>query len=195
MSRPGKIERKTNETNISVKIDLDGTGIFNIRTGLGFLDHMLAQTAKHGFLDTEIACSGDLEVDCHHLAEDTGIALGAAFAQALGTKESIRRYGSAIVPMDDALALCSLDFSGRAYLAFDCEFTAQKLGDLDAEMVQDFFSAFCANAGANIHIKMLAGQNNHHMAEAIFKAFGQAIEQAVARDPRITGVRTTKGIL
>ena len=195
MSRSAVIERKTRETDITVKIDLDGTGLFDIKTGVGFLDHMLAQTMRHGFIDAEIRCSGDLDVDCHHLAEDAGIALGAAFAEALGSKIGIRRYGSAIVPMEDALALCGLDFSGRPYLAFDCAFTAQKLGDLDAETIEEFFRAFCVNAKADIHIKMLEGKNNHHMAEAVFKAFGRAIEQAAALDPRISGVRSTKGIL
>ncbi|MCL2352400.1 MAG: imidazoleglycerol-phosphate dehydratase HisB [Firmicutes bacterium] len=195
MSRIGKIERKTNETNVSVRIELDGAGIYTIKTGVGFLDHMLAQTARHGFIDAEIACSGDLEVDCHHVVEDTGICLGLAFAKALGAKEGIRRYGSATVPMDEALALCAIDFSGRPYLAFNCAFAPGKLGDMDAEMVEEFFRAFCVSAGANLHIKSLAGKNGHHMAEAVFKAFGQALEQAVTRDLRILGARSTKGIL
>ncbi|MCL2461292.1 MAG: imidazoleglycerol-phosphate dehydratase HisB [Defluviitaleaceae bacterium] len=195
MTRAATVERKTNETDIHVAINLAGSGTYNVQTGIGFFNHMLTQTIRHGFLDAEIISSGDIHVDCHHLVEDTGIVLGQAFAKALGSKDGAHRYGSAIVPMEDALALCAVDLSGRPYLFFDCHFTLHKLGDLDTEMIEEFFRAFCLNAGVNLHIKMLAGKNNHHMAEAIFKAFGQAIEQAVTVDPRIVGARSTKGIL
>ena len=195
MSRSASITRDTNETHIKVGLNLDGSGEFTIDTGIGFFDHMLAQTARHGFLDLTIQCAGDLQIDTHHTVEDVGIALGCSFARALGGKEGISRYGSGIVPMDEALALCAIDFSGRPYLAFDAGFTVQRVGDLDSEMIEEFFRAFAANAGCALHVKLLAGRNNHHMAEAVFKAFGQAVEQAVSFDPRITGPRSTKGVL
>ena len=195
MNRGALVERSTNETNITIKLYLDGSGIYSIETGIGFFDHMLAQLSRHGFLDITINCSGDLNVDTHHTAEDTGIALGMAFSQALGGKEGIRRYGSSFVPMDESLALCAIDFSGRPYLSYDAQFTTLRIGDLDSEMIEEFFRAFAVYAKCTLHIKLISGKNNHHMAEAIFKAFGQAIDQAVSLDSRIQGPRSTKGVL
>ncbi|MDR2649976.1 MAG: imidazoleglycerol-phosphate dehydratase HisB [Clostridiales bacterium] len=195
MSRTAEIERNTNETKIKVELNLDGGGLYRIETGIGFFDHMLAQTARHGFLDLTLKCSGDLNVDTHHTVEDAGIALGMAFAAALGDKGGICRYGSKITPMDESLALCALDFSGRPFLSFDVAFPVPRIGDLDTEMIEEFFRAFTVQAGCTLHIKLLSGGNTHHMAEVVFKAFGQAIDQAVSADPRITGPRSTKGVL
>ena len=195
MSRSASVRRDTNETHVEVDLNLDGVGGFDIDTGIGFFDHMLAQIARHGFLELTVKCAGDLNVDTHHTIEDVGISLGDAFSRALGGKEGISRYGSRIVPMDESLAMCAIDFSGRAYLAYDAGFTVQRIGDMDTEMIEEFFRAFAVNAGCALHIKLLAGGNNHHMAEAIFKAFGQAVEQAAAFDQRITGPRSTKGTL
>ena len=195
MKRIALVERNTNETSITIKLDLDGSGTYSVKTGIGFFDHMLAQVSRHGFFDLTINCSGDLDVDTHHTAEDTGIALGMAFSQALGGKEGICRYGSAFVPMDESLALCAIDFSGRPFLAYDTQFTALRIGDLDSEMIEEFFRAFAIHAQCTLHIKLISGKNNHHMAEAVFKAFGQAIDQAVSPDRRIIGPRSTKGVL
>ena len=195
MNRIASVERDTNETKIQVKVDLDGSGIYSIQTGIGFFDHMLAQTARHGFLDVNINCAGDLNVDTHHTAEDVGIAFGMAVSQALGNKDGICRYGSKHVPMDESLALFVLDFSGRPFLSYDAGFTVPRIGDLDTEMIEEFFRAFSVHAYCALHIKLISGKNNHHMAEAIFKAFGQALAQAVSLDPRIIGPRSTKGVL
>ena len=195
MNRTAVVERVTYETRIKVELNLDGAGEYEIKTGIGFFDHMLVQTARHGFLDLNINCSGDLGVDTHHTVEDTGIALGTAFFKALGNREGISRYGFKIVPMDESLALCAIDFSGRPFLAYNASFTTSRIGDLDAEMIQEFFRAFTVQAMCTLHIKLISGINNHHMAEAIFKAFGQAIDQAAAVDPRIKGPRSTKGVL
>ena len=195
MKRRAVVSRDTNETKIKIELNLDGAGLYSIETGIGFFNHMLEQVAKHGFLDIDIQCSGDLQVDTHHSVEDVGIAMGMAFSQALGNKEGISRYGSKYVPMDESLALCALDFSGRPYLSFDARFTTARIGDLDVEMIEEFFRAFAVSAGCTLHIKLISGSNNHHIAEAIFKAFGQAIDQAVAIDQRIVGPRSTKGIL
>ena len=195
MSRSASIERITGETKIRVELNLDGAGTYDIETGVGFFDHMLIQAARHGFLDLTIKCSGDLNIDTHHTVEDVGIALGKAFSQALGKKEGICRYGSGTVPMDESLALCAIDFSGRPYLAYDAHFTVDRIGDLDTEMIGEFFRAFTVHAGCTLHIKMISSGNNHHMAEAVFKAFGQAVDQAVNIDPRISGLRSTKGSL
>jgi len=195
VKRRAVVSRDTNETKIKIDLNLDGAGIYSIETGIGFFDHMLAQVAKHGFIDIDIQCSGDLQVDTHHTVEDVGIAMGMAFSQALGSKDGISRYGSKHVPMDESLALCALDFSGRPYLSFDAGFTTPRIGDLDVEMIEEFFRAFSVSAGCTLHIKLISGSNNHHIAEAIFKAFGQAIDQAVALDQRIIGPRSTKGVL
>lgn len=173
MDRIASIKRDTYETNINMTLNLDGSGENDIDTGIGFFDHMLSHISKHGFMDIELSARGDLDVDCHHTVEDVGIVLGKCIAKALGDKSGIKRYGQAIVPMDEALILCAVDFSGRAYLNFDAEFTVSTLGMFDTEMVEEFFRAVSDNCGMNLHIKMLDGKNNHHIAEAIFKAFGQ----------------------
>lgn len=160
--------RQTKETTIQIKLNLDGTGKSDIHTGIGFFDHMLEGFSRHGFFDLDVKVQGDLEVDGHHSVEDTGIVLGAAIKDSLGDKAGIKRYGSAILPMDDALALCAVDLGGRPYFAFDCTFTADKVGGLDTELVREFFYALSYSAGMNLHIKMLSGINNHHMIEAVF---------------------------
>ena len=193
--RKATVQRKTSETDITVDFDLDGKGDSNIQTGIGFLDHMLTLFAKHGFFDLHVWAKGDLDVDCHHTVEDVGIAIGQALREALGTKEGIRRYGTMAIPMDETLMLCALDLSGRPYLNMEVAFTVPRLGALDTEMVGEFFYAVAANAGMNLHFKQLAGTNNHHLAESMFKAFGQALDQAVGIDGRIQGVRSSKGTL
>ena len=195
MSRSVVNERKTQETRIEIKLNLDGNGQYNIFTGVGFFDHMLSQFARHGFFDLTLNAEGDVDVDYHHTVEDVGIVIGNAISEALGTKEGIRRYGHVIIPMEDALVLCAADFSGRAYLNFDVKFSTERIGALETEMIEEFFRALCLHCGLNLHIKMLAGKNNHHIAEAIFKAFAKAIEQAVNIDKRIDGVLSTKGVL
>lgn len=195
MARTATINRRTRETDISVELNLDGTGVSRISTGIGFFDHMLEGFSKHGFFDLNCAVKGDLHVDGHHTVEDTGIVLGQAIAQAVGDKKGIRRYGSFILPMDDALALCAVDLCGRPYLNFDCTFPTEKVGELDTELVREFFYAVSYSAGMNLHIKMLDGINAHHMIEAMFKAFAKALDQAVGTDSRIPGVLSTKGSL
>ena len=194
-ARIGSIERKTRETDISVRICLDGTGIYDVQTGIGFFDHILQGFARHGFFDLKIAANGDLEVDGHHTVEDTGIVLWQAIAAALGTKEGIRRFGHFLLPMDDALVLCAVDLCGRPYLNFDYAFPAEKIGDLDTQLIREFFYALSWSAGMNLHIKVLDGINSHHVAEAMFKAFGKALDLAVSDEPRVTGVLSTKGML
>ena len=195
MERTATIERKTKETDISVTLNLDGTGTAEISTGIGFFDHMLEGFSKHGLFDLKCSVKGDLHVDGHHTVEDTGIVLGQAIARAAGDKKGIRRYGSFILPMDDALALCAVDLCGRPYLNFDCSFPVERVGELDTELVREFFYAVSYSAGMNLHIKMLDGINAHHMIEAMFKAFAKALDQAVGTDPRITDVLSTKGSL
>lgn len=195
MERSATITRTTKETDISVCFCLDGSGKSRIETGIGFFDHMLEGFARHGFFDLEIKVKGDLHVDGHHSVEDAGIVLGTAIKEALGDKAGIRRYGSCILPMDDALALCAVDLCGRPYFVFDCEFPVQKAGELDTELVREFFYAISYSAGMNLHIRMLSGINAHHMIEAIFKAFARALDQACAKDERIEGVLSTKGSL
>ncbi|PKM66302.1 MAG: imidazoleglycerol-phosphate dehydratase HisB [Firmicutes bacterium HGW-Firmicutes-2] len=189
------MNRKTNETNIEMKLNIDGSGQSTLKTGIGFFDHMLTHIAKHGFFDLEVTCEGDLEVDCHHSIEDIGIVLGKCIREAIGDKVGIKRYGSCILPMDETLVLCALDLSGRPYLNFDVALTALRLGDMDVEMVKEFFMAVAVHAGMNLHIKLLDGSNNHHIVEGIFKAFGNALDQATLLDPRIIGTRSTKGML
>lgn len=193
--RIAALTRKTKETDISVSINLDGTGKSQVNTGVGFFDHMLSGFSKHGFFDLKMQCDGDLEVDCHHTIEDCGIVLGNAVKEALGDKKGIRRFGSAILPMDETLVLCAIDLSGRPYLVFDGEFTAERVGYMDTEMVKEFFYAVSYSAGMNLHIKVLQPGNNHHMIEAMFKAFGRALDEAVSYDPRITDILSTKGSL
>lgn len=187
--------RKTKETDIKLTINLDGEGKNNIHTGVGFFDHMLDGFARHGLFDLDLQVTGDLEVDCHHTIEDTGIVLGQAIAKALGDKKGIKRYGSFLIPMDETLALCAIDLSGRPYLNFNAEFTVEKLEDFDTEMFREFFYAVSYSAGMNLHLKILDMGNNHHMAEALFKAFGKALDMAVAMEPRMNDVWSTKGSL
>ena len=195
MSRTASVERKTFETDIAVSIDLDGKGTSEIDTGIGFFDHMLQVFAKHGFFDLTCRVKGDLQVDGHHTVEDAGIVLGQAIAQAVGDKKGIRRFGYFILPMDDALALCAVDLCGRPYLNFECSFPVERVGELETELVREFFYALSYSAGMNLHIKMLSGINAHHMIEAMFKAFAKALDQAVSFDPRISDVLSTKGSL
>lgn len=195
MNRTAEITRTTKETDITLKLNLDGSGTADISTGIGFFDHMLEGFSRHGFFDLSCKVQGDLHVDGHHTVEDTGIVLGKAIAQAVGDKKGIRRYGSFILPMDDALALCAVDLCGRPYLNFDCTFPVERVGALDTELVREFFYAVSYSAGMNLHIKMLDGLNAHHMIEASFKAFAKALDQAVSLDPRITDVLSTKGSL
>ncbi len=193
--RTSTINRVTAETDIHLSLTLDCQEPSEIDTGIGFLDHMLTLFAKHGFMQLKIKAKGDLEVDSHHTAEDIGIVLGDAIKEALGTKEGIRRYGTMTLPMDETLMLCALDLSGRPYLNMDVTFTVPRLGTLDTEMIREFFYAVSVHAGMNLHFVQMAGSNNHHIAEAMFKAFGQAMDMAVTVDPRIQGVRSSKGSL
>lgn len=193
--RVATIERKTKETDISLTINLDGTGENEIATGIPFFDHMLNGFARHGLFDLRVRVKGDLEVDCHHTVEDTGIVLGEAIAQALGDKAGIKRYGSFLLPMDETLALCAIDLSGRPYLNYDVCFTTEQIGTLDTEMIREFFYAVSYSAAMNLHVKILDGINNHHMAEALFKAFGKALDAATMEEPRLSGVWSTKGTL
>lgn len=195
MERNASVARKTKETDIKLTLNLDGSGKSSIETGIGFFDHMLEGFSRHGFFDLVIKIKGDLHVDGHHSVEDAGIVLGTAIKEALGDKAGIRRYGSSILPMDDALAMCAVDLCGRPYFAFDCEFTVDRAGDLDTELVREFFYAVSYSAGMNLHIKMFSGINNHHMIEAIFKAFARALDEATGKDERITDVLSTKGSL
>ena len=195
MERVAECRRCTKETEISVKLNLDGTGKFSIDTGVGFFDHMLEGFAKHGFFDLEIRVKGDVHVGAHHTVEDTGIVLGQAFASALGDKEGISRFGYFILPMDDALVLAALDISGRTYFAFEAELPAEKLGTMETETVREFFMGFASGLGMNLHIRQLAGLNTHHIVEAMFKAVAKAMDLAVKKDERIEGVLSTKGTL
>ena len=195
MGRTAELKRTTKETDISIKIALDGEGKSQIDTGIGFFNHMLEGFAKHGFFDLAVSVKGDLDVDGHHTVEDTGIVLGTAIKDAVGDKKGIRRYGYFILPMDDALALCAVDLCGRPYLQFDCQFPSELTGDFDTALVKEFFYAVSYSAAMNIHIRMLSGENSHHMIEAIFKAFAKALDMAVSYDERIGDVLSTKGSL
>ena len=195
MARTANITRKTKETDINLSLTIDGTGISEVNTGIGFFNHMLEGFSKHGFFDLTLSVNGDLEVDGHHTVEDTGIVLGSAIKEALGDKDGIKRYGSFILPMDDALCLCAVDLCGRPYFVFDCEFPVEQVGGLDTELVKEFFYAVCYSGGMYLHIKMLHGSNAHHMIEAMFKAFAKALDEAVSYDERIKGVLSTKGAL
>lgn len=195
MIRTANINRKTKETDIAMKLNIDGTGVSSVDTGIGFFDHMLTGFSKHGFFDLTLQVKGDLEVDGHHTVEDTGIVLGSAIREAIGDKISIKRYGSFILPMDDALCLCAVDLCGRPYFAYDCEFSVERVGELDTELVKEFFYAVSYSAGMNLHIKMLDGSNAHHMIEAMFKAFGKSLDEATSYDERVKGVLSTKGAL
>ncbi|HJA65854.1 imidazoleglycerol-phosphate dehydratase [Lachnoclostridium sp. An169] len=193
--RTASCSRKTKETDITLTLNLDGQGKTKIDTGIPFFDHMLDGFARHGLFDLEVSVKGDLEVDSHHTIEDTGIVLGSAIARALGDKAGIRRYGYFILPMDETLALGAVDLSGRPYLNFQAEFTVPRLGGMDTEMVREFFYAVSYSAAMNLHLKILDPGNNHHMAEALFKAFGKSLDMAVSEEPRIRDVWSTKGSL
>jgi imidazoleglycerol-phosphate dehydratase len=193
--RMATIERKTKETEIRLELELDGAGTSVIHTGVGFFDHMLTHIAKHGLLNLNVTAHGDLEVDAHHTVEDVGIVLGQALKEAFGAKTGITRYGDALIPMDEALALVAVDLSGRPYLRFTAELGKGQLGGFDLELVEEFFQAVAVHAGMNLHIRLLDGSNLHHCCEAIFKAFGRALAAAVKIDERIKGVPSTKGIL
>lgn len=195
MERHAEITRQTKETDIKLSLHIDGTGVGDIDTGIGFFDHMLEGFSKHGFFDLSLKTAGDLDVDGHHTVEDTGIVLGQAIKEALSDKKGIRRYGYFILPMDDALAMCAVDLCGRPYFAYDCTFPTERIGYLDTELIREFFYAVSYSAGMNLHIKMLSGVNSHHMAEAMFKAFAKALDEATTQDTRITDVLSTKGCL
>lgn len=189
------INRKTKETDISLEFNIDGNGKSQIETGIGFFNHMLESFSRHGFFDINLSVKGDLYVDSHHTIEDTGIVLGQAIKSALGDKKNIKRYGSFLLPMDETLVLCAIDLSGRPYLSYDLTFTADKTGYMDTELVKEFFYAISYSAGMNLHIKMLDGDNNHHIIEAAFKAFAKALDEACCYDDRIQGVLSTKGTI
>ena len=194
--RKGELKRKTAETDIELSLTLDGTGKSSIDTGCGFLDHMLTLFASHGRFDLNVSCKGDTNVDFHHSVEDVGICLGKAFSDAIGDCKGIKRYGNMILPMDESLVLCALDVSGRAYLNYDVSITAEKIGDFDTELIEEFFYAFVRNSGVTLHIKQLDGRNAHHIAEAAFKAFARALRQAVEIDMQSKDeIPSTKGVL
>ncbi|NMA83090.1 MAG: imidazoleglycerol-phosphate dehydratase HisB [Epulopiscium sp.] len=193
--REASIIRKTQETDIQLTLLIDGMGKSDIETGVGFFDHMLTLFSKHGFMDLTIQAVGDIVVDAHHTIEDVGIVLGQAFTKALGDKKGIKRYGSCILPMEETLVLAAVDLSGRPYSVVDASFTVPNLGTMETEMVEEFFRALCLHGGINLHLKVLAGKNNHHIAEALFKAAGKALDEAIQIDPRVQGVLSTKGML
>lgn len=195
MSRIAKVKRVTRETEIELTLNLDGMGNGRISTGIGFFDHMLNGFSRHGLFDIDLQCKGDLEVDSHHTIEDVGIVLGSALKEALGDKIAIKRYGSTILPMDDALILCAVDLSGRPYFSWEAEFTVPQIGSMDTEMIRDFFYSVSYAADINLHIKKLSGFNNHHIAECCFKAFAKALDTATMLEPRIDGAWSTKGTL
>ena len=195
MDRTTVIKRTTKETDIALTLNLDGSGKAAVQTGIGFFDHMLNNFARHGMFDLEVTVTGDLEVDNHHTIEDTGIVLGKAIKEAIGDKKGMVRYGSAILPMDETLILCALDLCGRAYLVYDLKLDREFVGDMETEMVREFFYAVACGAEMNLHIKQLDGHNNHHIIEGAFKAFAKALAAGVALDSRITDVLSTKGSL
>ena len=194
-ARTARIQRNTRETQIEVEVDLDGSGCAELETGLPFLEHMLDQVARHGMLDLRVKAQGDLSVDAHHTVEDIGIVLGQAVRQALGDKEAIRRYGHAYVPLDEALSRVVIDFSGRPGLNYQVEYPRARIQDFDVDLVHEFFQGFTNHAMATLHIDGLRGNNAHHVAETVFKAFGRAVRMAVEQDPRETGTPSTKGVL
>ena len=193
--RIAEFARKTKETDITVKINLDGSGQSSVSTEIPFMDHMLGLFAKHGFFDLDVKAKGDIEIDYHHTMEDLGITLGEALSKALGDKKGIRRYGHAILPMDEALALTALDLSGRPYLVYDLLPPENRIKDIDTALFKEFFRALSVKSGMNLHIQLMKGEETHHVFEAVFKSFAKALEQAVSRDSRIEGVLSTKGSL
>lgn len=195
MARSATVTRKTKETDIQIIFNIDGTGKGEISTGIGFFDHMLEGFTRHGFFDLKCKVEGDLYVDGHHTVEDTGIVLGQTIKEALDDKKGIKRFGQFLLPMDDVLVLCAIDLSGRPYYQSKVSFTTPSIGGLDTELIREFFYAVSYSAGMNLHFQLLAGENNHHIAEAMFKAFAKALDEATSKDPRITDVLSTKGSL
>ena len=193
--RTATLKRTTKETDIEISLDIDGAGEANVGSGIGFFDHMLILFAKHGLFSLTVKAQGDLVIDGHHTVEDIGIVLGQALAKAAGDKAGIRRYGHVYVPMDEALVLVVVDFSGRPFLAFDAELGQGRIGEFDVELTEEFLRAVAVNAGLTLHVKLLSGKNRHHMVEAIFKALGRALSQSLERDPRVQGVPSSKGML
>ena len=194
--RTSEINRNTTETQIRLRLNIDGSGTCVADTGIGFLDHMLTLFTRHGNFDLEIRCAGDVNVDDHHSTEDIGICLGQAFSQALGQMAGIQRYSHKLLPMDEALILCALDISGRGYLQYDMQIPTEKVGAFDTELVKEFFMAFTRNAGVTLHLRQLSGSNSHHIIEAAFKAFGRAMREAASVDPSLSGqIPSTKGVL
>ncbi|MGI6755130.1 MAG: imidazoleglycerol-phosphate dehydratase HisB [Atopobiaceae bacterium] len=195
MVRQASVSRKTQETDIHIELDLDGTGTYDISTGVGFFDHMLTALARHSLMDLTVHVTGDTWVDDHHTVEDTGIALGHAVAEALGTKEQIRRFGDALVPLDEALVLAAIDISGRGELYWDVDIAPQKVGTFDTELAKECFIGFARQAGITLHLRKISGENAHHIIEATFKACARALRTAVEKDPRVVGIPSTKGVL
>lgn len=196
MARTASIARKTNETEIAVKLDLDGTGVYKVSTGVGFLDHMLEQLSRHSLMDLDVQAKGDIHIDFHHLTEDTGIAIGEAVAKALGDRKGITRYGDALIPMDETLTRVAMDVSNRPYLIWKVNFTKPKLGDMDTELFKEWFQAFAQNAGITLHVENLYGENNHHIVESCYKGLARALRTALTLDPRSPhALPTTKGKL
>jgi len=194
--RTGKVERRTKETEIAVSVDLDGTGEYNVSTGIGFLDHMLEQLSRHSLIDLDVSAKGDLHIDAHHTTEDTGIAIGEAVAEALGERRGIRRYGSATIPMDETCTRAALDISNRPYLIWRVEFTQDRLGEMDTELFKEWFQAFAQAAGITLHVENFYGINNHHIVETCYKALARALREAIEIDPRKADeVPSTKGTL
>ena len=194
--RTAKIDRRTTETQIEVELNLDGTGVYTVATGIGFLDHMLEQLSRHSLIDLSVRAQGDLHIDAHHTTEDSGIAIGMAVAQALGDRKGITRYGDALIPMDETLTRVALDISGRPFLVWKAEFSQKRLGEMDTEMFEHWFHSFAQNAGLTLHVETLYGSNNHHIAESAFKGLARALREAVEIDPRKAGViPSTKGVL
>ena len=195
LARIATIDRSTKETSINVTLDLDGRGEHQIESGVPFFDHMLTQIARHGFFDLQLDAKGDLEIDAHHTVEDVGICLGEAFKKALGDKTGVRRYGRGTMPMHEALAAVIIDFSGRPFLVFNVPLPKAQVGNFELELVEEFFTAFCNHAGANVHVNLAYGDNLHHIVEAVFKAFARALDEATQLDPRVEGVLSSKGTL
>ncbi len=195
MARSAKVARETKETNISIELNLDGSGVHQIASPVPFFNHMLSAVARHGFFDLNVQATGDIEIDAHHTVEDMGIVLGEVVKKALGDKAGVRRFGRSTMPMHEALASVVIDLSGRPYLVYNVELPKVKVGEFDVELVEEFFVAFCNHSGANIHVNLAYGDNLHHIIEAIFKAFGRALDEATSLDPRIVGVMSTKGSL
>ena len=193
--REASIQRETKETRIALKLQLDGSGSADVQTGVGFFDHMLTHIARHGLFDLTLSASGDLEIDAHHTVEDVGICLGKAFLQALGDFKGVRRFGHAVIPMDETLAEAAIDFSGRPFFRFEGALPSGKVGDFDSELTEEFFRAFAVNSRSTLHLILRAGANLHHCIEGLFKAFARALDEAVQKDPRVQGVPSTKGML